>query len=112
MNTKYFKVDPRLEQLSDKAERAAAAAFAEIERVTEFNQQKVLSAYIRHRVSETHFNPTTGYGYGDQGRDALDEILADIMGAEHCVGHSCHYYRSIRHFASGRHSAGRYRRTV
>ena len=82
MNTAFFKVDPRLEQLSDKAEQTAAVAFAEIERITEFNQQKVLSAYIRHRVSETHFNPTTGYGYGDQGRDALDEILADIMGAE------------------------------
>lgn len=96
MNTKYFKVDPRLEQLSDKAERAAAAAFAEIERVTEFNQQKVLSAYIRHRVSETHFNPTTGYGYGDQGRDALDEILADIMGAEDAL---------IRHsMVSGTHA--------
>lgn len=96
MNTAFFKVDPRLEQLSDKAEQAAAAAFAEIERVTEFNQQKVLSAYIRHRVSETHFNPTTGYGYGDQGRDALDEILADIMGAEDAL---------IRHsIVSGTHA--------
>ena len=96
MNSKFFEVDSRLAVISDEAEAAAEAAFAEIERITEFNQQKVLSAYIRHQVSETHFLPTTGYGYGDRGRDALDEILADIMGAEDAL---------IRHsIVSGTHA--------
>ena len=96
METQFFNVDSRLAAISDRAEEAARAAFAAIDRITEFNQQKVLSAYIRHRVSETHFNPTTGYGYGDQGRDALDEILADIMGAEDAL---------IRHsIVSGTHA--------
>lgn len=96
MNTTFFEVDPRLQRLSDEAEKKAAAAFAKIDTITEYNQQKVLSAYIRHHVSESHFVPTTGYGYGDRGRDALDEILADIMGAEDAL---------IRHsIVSGTHA--------
>ena len=96
METPFFTVDSRLSALSDVAEAGAAAAFARIDRITEFNQQKVLSAFIRHRVSESHFVPTTGYGYGDRGRDALDEILADIMGAEDAL---------IRHsIVSGTHA--------
>ena len=96
MNQTFFQVDSRLASLSDKAEEKANQAFAAVDSVTEYNQQKVLSAYIRHQVSETHFVPTTGYGYGDRGRDALDEILADIMGAEDAL---------IRHsIVSGTHA--------
>ncbi len=96
MNSPFFNIDPRLENLSGQAEEKARSAFSAIDEITEFNQQKVLSAYIRHQVSETHFIPTTGYGYGDRGRDALDEILADIMGAEDAL---------IRHsIVSGTHA--------
>ncbi len=96
MDTTFFSVNKKLASLSDEAERLAAEAFARIENITEYNQQKVLSAYIRHQVSEGHFVPTTGYGYGDRGRDALDEILADIMGAEDAL---------IRHsIVSGTHA--------
>ena len=96
MNNVFFDVDARLAEISNKAEQAAKAAFRRIDEITEYNQQKVLSAYIRHQVSETHFVPTTGYGYGDRGRDALDEILADIMGAEDAL---------IRHsIVSGTHA--------
>lgn len=96
MNSPFFNIDPRLEILSGQAEEKAKSAFSAIDEITEFNQQKVLSAYIRHQVSETHFIPTTGYGYGDRGRDALDEILADIMGAEDAL---------IRHsIVSGTHA--------
>lgn len=96
MNSPFFSIDSRLTALSARAEEKAKEAFAKIDKITEFNQQKVLSAYIRHQVSETHFVPTTGYGYGDRGRDALDEILADIMGAEDAL---------IRHsIVSGTHA--------
>ena len=96
MNTPFFNVDPRLDVVSQKAEELAKSAFERIDEITQYNQQKVLSAYIRHQVSETHFVPTTGYGYGDRGRDALDEILADIMGAEDAL---------IRHsIVSGTHA--------
>ena len=59
----------------------AAAAFSRIEAVTEQNQRKVLGAFIANRVSESHFAPTTGYGYGDRGREVLDRVFADAMGA-------------------------------
>lgn len=96
MSHHFFDIDPRLQTLSERAEAKAQSAFAAIDAITEYNQQKVLSAYIRHQVSETHFIPTTGYGYGDRGRDALDEILADIMGAEDAL---------IRHsIVSGTHA--------
>ena len=96
MKPSFFNVDSRLMALSERAESSAQAAFQRIDEITEYNQQKVLSAYIRHQVSETHFVPTTGYGYGDRGRDALDEILADIMGAEDAL---------IRHsIVSGTHA--------
>ena len=96
MSQHFFDINPRLQAISDRAEAKAKDAFAAIDATTEYNQQKVLSTYIRHQVSETHFIPTTGYGYGDRGRDALDEILADIMGAEDAL---------IRHsIVSGTHA--------
>ena len=96
MNTPFFTVDSRLLAISDAAQARASATFARIEEIADYNQQKVLSAFIRHQVSESHFVPTTGYGYGDRGRDALDAILADIMGAEDAL---------IRHsIVSGTHA--------
>ncbi|MGI6192931.1 MAG: aminotransferase class I/II-fold pyridoxal phosphate-dependent enzyme, partial [Christensenellales bacterium] len=47
-----------------------------------FNQYKVLSAFQSERIALRHFNPTTGYGYDDDGRDALDRVFARCMGAE------------------------------
>ena len=71
----FFSVDDRLLALSERAMEEASAAFARIDRATEYNQQKVLAAFIDHRVSESHFVPTTGYGYGDRGRDTLDGVF-------------------------------------
>ncbi len=70
--------------------------FGAIDEITEYNQLKVLSAFRKHRISESHFAATTGYGYGDKGRDDLDSVLAEIFGAEDAL---------IRHsFASGTHT--------
>jgi len=46
------------------------------------NQQRVLDVFREHRVSEYHLKGSTGYGYNDRGREVLDEIYADIFGAE------------------------------
>ncbi|MBQ3133302.1 MAG: methionine gamma-lyase family protein [Clostridia bacterium] len=78
----FFKIDPTLEAISQEALLQAQTTFAHIDEVTEYNQQKVLAAFIRHNISESHFVPTTGYGYGDRGRDTLDKLFADVMGAE------------------------------
>ena len=68
--------------LAQKAEAALAERFAAIDRISFANTQKVMDAFREHRVSEAMFNPTSGYGYDDRGREVLDEIWADVMGAE------------------------------
>ena len=46
------------------------------------NQRKVLDAFHRQKVSDHHFNPSTGYGYDDDGRDTLERVYADVFQAE------------------------------
>ena len=46
------------------------------------NQFRVLSSFQNHRVSESHFIPSTGYGYDDNGRDTLESIYAEVFGGE------------------------------
>lgn len=60
----------------------AEKKFSEIDEITEYNQRKVLAAFINNRVDETDFNSTTGYGYNDKGREKLDKLTAEIFGAE------------------------------
>lgn len=69
-------------EFSDKAEKLCENQFKKIQKIEDFNQQKVLKAFIDSEVSESHFGITTGYGYGDRGRDKLDEVFAKIFGAE------------------------------
>ncbi|MBQ9086647.1 MAG: methionine gamma-lyase family protein [Clostridia bacterium] len=71
-----------IRDIAEKAEAALASRFAEIDRISYLNTQKVMDAFREHRVSETMFNPTSGYGYNDRGREVLDEIWADVMNAE------------------------------
>ena len=56
--------------------------FAEIDETAEYNQLKVLSAMRKNHVSEAHFAPTTGYGYDDLGREALEKVYADVFHTE------------------------------
>ena len=92
----YFKFDATLEKYSELAEKKASETFKIIDGITEYNQTKVLNAFIKNRVSEMHLGTSTGYGYGDIGRDTLDRVFADCMGAEDAI---------VRHsFASGTHT--------
>ncbi len=68
--------------LAAEAELALAERFAEVDAISFANTQKIMKAFGEHRVSEAMFNPTSGYGYDDRGRDTLDRIWADVMGAE------------------------------
>ena len=72
----------RIIKISAEAEAALAPVFAEIDAIAYDNTARVLESYRRHRVSETMFAGTTGYGYGDTGRDVMGEIYADVFGAE------------------------------
>lgn len=91
-----FNIDERILALADDAQKECAAQFAEIEKIAEYNGQKVLKAFIDNRVSESCLKGTTGYGYGDIGRDTLDKVFAQALGAEDAV---------VRHtFANGTHA--------
>jgi len=80
--SQFFGINPELEALSGRAMQKIAPRFAEIEQITEHNQQKVLAAFQKHRVSESHFVESTGYGYGDRGREVLEAVMAEVMGAQ------------------------------
>ena len=75
----------RINELAVRAEAALASRFAEIDRISYENTQKVMDAFREHRVSDGMFQSTSGYGYDDRGRDTLDAIWADVMGAEAAI---------------------------
>lgn len=77
-----LEIKPEIAQITQKAEQQLADEFRKIDDTAFYNQQKVLQAFINHRVSVNHFNPTTGYGYDDTGREALDAIYADVFRCE------------------------------
>lgn len=68
--------------LAKEAEQALASMFADIDAVSFENTQKIMSSFREHRVSEAMFMASSGYGYDDRGREVLDEVWADVMGAE------------------------------
>ena len=65
-----------------KIEDALKERFGKIDEVAEYNQLKVLKAMQKNKVSDVHFAATTGYGYNDLGRDALESVYADTFHAE------------------------------
>lgn len=71
-----------IEQIVTKIEEKIAPIHRQIEKTAEHNQRRVLESFRQHRVSETYFYPSTGYGYDDYGRDALEDIYADVFGGE------------------------------
>ena len=78
----YFDIDQKLQELSGRVEEKIASRLKEIEKIQRYNQQKMLAAFQRAGVSESHFAGSTGYGYGDRGREVLDQVYADALGAE------------------------------
>lgn len=94
--TDFFNIDPRLAALAEKAEQAAEKRFGEINKTAEYNSAKVLKAFIDNKVSESCLKGTTGYGYGDIGRETLDAVYAQAFGGEDAV---------VRHnFVNGTHT--------
>ena len=70
------------ENLAKEVEKEIEEQFKKIEEIEEINSKKVLGAFQRNNLSEMHFNGTTGYGYGDIGRECIEKIYADIFKAE------------------------------
>jgi len=71
--------------LIDQCEKDCAAQFSAIDARSLQGTQRVLDAFKSHQVAARHFNPTTGYGYDDIGRDTLESIFAEIFGTEAAI---------------------------
>ncbi len=94
--TNFFNVDNKLLDFDKRALEKSKPQFEKIEDITEYNQLKVLKAFINNGVSESYFSASTGYGYDDRGREILERVMADCMGAEDAL---------MRHnFVSGTHT--------
>ena len=72
----------RILKLAEEAEKALAERFKEIDRISFENTQKIMKSFRENRVSDAVFASTSGYGYDDRGRDVLDRVWAEVMGAE------------------------------
>lgn len=77
-----LQISERVKELARRAQEDLREQFERIDRIAEENTQKVLGAFQKHRVSDSYFAGTTGYGYDDLGRDKLDAIYADIFQTE------------------------------
>lgn len=75
-------MDEKLIQLAQRSKQDLAAQFSEIDRIAEENTVRVLEAFREERVSDSMFAGTSGYGYDDNGRDALDRVYARVFGCE------------------------------
>ena len=76
----YFKISDKIKQLAEYAMIDIAPQFRAIDKTAQTNTEKVLAAFQRHRVSDSCFAGSSGYGYNDKGRETLDLLFADIMG--------------------------------
>ena len=65
-----------------EAENKLKDVFSNIDDVCFYNSQKVLKAFWKENISETDFNSTTGYGYGDIGRDKIEKVYSNIFETE------------------------------
>jgi len=79
---KEFGIKEDIINLANEVEKEIRPIFNEIEKTSEENSLKVLQAFCKNNISDMHFNSTTGYGYGDVGRDAIEKIFAEVLGAQ------------------------------
>ena len=85
-------------ELYEEALKDVEPQFKIYDEIREYNQIKVLKAFQDERISDSHFTNSSGYGYGDIGRDSLDKVYANIFNAEAAL---------VRpHFVNGTHAIG------
>ena len=92
----FFVIDERVVKASEQAMELCAEKLKEIDGIQEYNQIKMIKAFQNAGVRESYFSGSTGYGYDDFGRDALDRVYAFVFDAEDAL---------VRHnFVSGTHA--------
>ena len=77
-----FSFSYEVNELSKKAMEKSERYFSAIDDITRYNQHKMLKAFIDNNVSESMFSESTGYAYGDRGREVIDRVFAQAVGAE------------------------------
>ena len=77
-----FGIDADILQRTEEAESKLACVFSDLDDIQTFNQYKVLHRFQEARINDQHFAWNTGYGYDDVGRAALEQLYADVFGAE------------------------------
>ena len=83
-------------EIVNEAEKEVGKYFEKIDEICDFNQEKVLRAFQKNKIGEEHFYTVTGYGHDDLGREALDNVFADVFKAQKAI---------VRpHFVSGTHT--------
>ena len=93
-----YKISSKTLELYDIAIQDVQKQFEILDEIREFNQLKVLAALQDERISDAHFTNSSGYGYGDIGRDSLDKVYARIFNCESAL---------VRpHFVNGTHAIG------
>lgn len=93
-----YHIKDNVLDLYEEALKDVEEEFKKYDEIREFNQLKVLNALQEERISESHFTNSTGYGYGDIGRDSLDKVYARIFNTESAL---------VRpHFVNGTHAIG------
>lgn len=91
-----FSIREKILKAADNAQNAIIKYLSDIDNTTIYNQAKILSAFQEYKLSDSHFNGTTGYGYNDTGREIIDKIYAKVFGTEDAL---------VRHnFISGTHA--------
>ena len=77
-----LKIEESVISLAKSLKPKLEEQFKLVDEVCEYNSLKVLNAFHKHQIAEVHFNMTTGYGYGDIGRDTIERVYADIFKTE------------------------------
>ncbi len=77
-----FDFNKKVFDYSCEVEDNCAELFKQVDLIQEYNQKKVLAAFIKNNVADSDFVGSTGYGYGDKGREKLDKVFSDIFDAE------------------------------
>ena len=76
------QIDNELIELSKQVEEEIKEELKKVDNDCMYNSMKVLNAFHNNRISDVHFGTTTGYGYGDIGRDTIEKVFAEVLGAE------------------------------
>ena len=77
-----IEINNDLIELSKQVEEEIKEEIKKVDSDCLYNSMKVLNAFQNNRISDVHFGTTTGYGYGDVGRDTIEKVFAEILGAE------------------------------